>query len=364
MRSDTDDFRQLFLSDTPLIDVRAPVEFAQGAFPAAINLPLINDSERAVIGTRYKQAGQEAAITLGHSLINGETKVERLASWRTVCEQNPNGYLYCFRGGLRSHIVQEWLAEAGVNYPLVTGGYKALRNYLLAVNQQAAEMPITIIGGNTGSGKTRLIIELDNGIDLEGKARHRGSSFGRTLCDQSVQVDFENRLAISFLKKQDAGVRHWVLEDEGRTIGSNHVPPNIYAAMASSGIAVIEDPFEVRLARLQQEYIDSMWHGFKRRDGEELGWLNYNQYLHHGLFAIRKRLGLERFQQLTGLLDAALGHQLAAGDSSEHRTWLIPLLKEYYDPMYSYQLSKKTERVLFCGDYSAVRDFVLQRSQC
>ena len=72
--------RQILASDTPLIDVRAPVEFRQSAMPAAINLPLMNDVERQKVGTSYKQQGQEAAIKLGHQLVSGELKAERIAA--------------------------------------------------------------------------------------------------------------------------------------------------------------------------------------------------------------------------------------------------------------------------------------------
>ncbi|MFW2551511.1 tRNA 2-selenouridine(34) synthase MnmH, partial [Klebsiella pneumoniae] len=88
----------------------------------------------------------------------------------------------------------QWLHEAGVEYPRIIGGYKALRNYLLGVLAQSAALPMALVGGNTGSGKTLLVNELADGVDLEGAARHRGSSFGRTLAGQSSQIDFENRL--------------------------------------------------------------------------------------------------------------------------------------------------------------------------
>ncbi len=103
---------------------------AKGAFPNTVNRPLMNDIERQKIGTSYKQHGQQAAIC-GHELVCGALKAERLAAWKAFAEANPNGYLYCFRGGLRSQIVQRWLKQdAGIDYPRVIGGYKALRNFL------------------------------------------------------------------------------------------------------------------------------------------------------------------------------------------------------------------------------------------
>ena len=127
-----DNYQQLFLSDTPLLDVRAPVEFLQGAFPRAINFPLINDEERHAIGIRYKQLGQDKAIELGHELVTGDTKEARISLWADFTHQHPQGALYCFRGGMRSKITQQWIFEkTGVVYPRIKGGYKALRRYLI-----------------------------------------------------------------------------------------------------------------------------------------------------------------------------------------------------------------------------------------
>lgn len=100
-RPDSDDYPRIFLQDVPLIDVRAPIEFQQGAFAQAVNLPLMIDSERQAVGTCYKQHGQQAAIALGHSLVNGKLREQRTAAWLAACAARPAGYIYCFRGGLR-----------------------------------------------------------------------------------------------------------------------------------------------------------------------------------------------------------------------------------------------------------------------
>lgn len=357
------DYHRILVDDIPLIDVRAPVEFAQGAFPCAQNLPLMLDSEREAVGICYKQHGQDAAIKLGNELVYGAVRDARLAAWREQCARHPEGYIYCFRGGLRSHIVQQWLHESGVDYPLIDGGYKALRTFAMKATEQASLLPMVLIGGNTGSGKTRMLRELAAGIDLEGVAHHRGSSFGRTLVKQSSQVDFENRLAVDLLKKQDQGIRHWFLEDEGRIIGSNHLPICFYDQMQKAPVAVVDDPFETRIVRLQEEYIDLMRVEFERAYGRELGWDNYAEYLHHGLFAIRKRLGMERYTKLKLYLEQALNQQRETRISDGHLAWLVPLLQEYYDPMYRYQLEKKAERIVFRGNYSEVKDYLLATSQ-
>ncbi|MDH3992263.1 MAG: tRNA 2-selenouridine(34) synthase MnmH, partial [Gammaproteobacteria bacterium] len=152
-----------------MMDMRAPTEFLRGAFPHAHSLPLMSDEERAQVGTCYKQQGQEAAIELGHQLVSGETKERRLARWCDFAREHPQGYLYCFRGGLRSQTVQQWLLEQGIDYPRVQGGYKAMRRFLLEeLDRSVAQSDIVLISGKTGTGKTRVISRLQRSIDLEG----------------------------------------------------------------------------------------------------------------------------------------------------------------------------------------------------
>ena len=149
-----DDYRAIFLNDVPMMDVRAPVEFAKGAFPGVVNLPLMNDAERQAVGTCYKQQGQQAAIELGHRLVAGDLKAERIAAWAQFAQAHPDGLLYCFRGGLRSQIVQQWLeTEAGIVYPRVIGGYKAMRGFLIeTLAHDVTHARFVVLGGLTGSG--------------------------------------------------------------------------------------------------------------------------------------------------------------------------------------------------------------------
>lgn len=344
------DYCAILRAETPIIDVRAPVEFAQGAMPAAVNLPLMNDAERAAVGTCYKRQGPEAALALGHKLVSGQTRQQRIDAWLDACRRAPQGYLCCARGGQRSHITQSWIKENGLDYPLIVGGYKALRQAAIKATEELVRHPIVLIGGCTGNGKTPLVRQQPQGIDLEGLAHHRGSSFGRTLTPQFSQATFENHLATALLKGayQQDKVR-WVLEDEGHMIGANHLPECLRDRMAQAPIAVVEDPFELRLERLREEYFTHMHHDFTAAFGEEKGWEEYSAYLHHGLFAIRRRLGLQRFAELTATLDEALAEQQRSGSTEAHFAWLVPLLNEYYDPMYRYQLEKKASKIVFRG---------------
>ena len=360
MRDNTADFRQLFLSDVPLMDVRAPVEFAKGAFPASRNLPLMNDTERQQVGTTYKHSGQEAAIALGHKLVGGDTKAARVEAWIEQVKANPQGYLYCFRGGLRSQIMQQWLADAGVQYPRVVGGYKAMRRFLIDTLDQAVEqVPPVLVAGLTGTGKTEVIAALNNSLDLEGHAHHRGSSFGRHATPQPTQIDFENRLSIEALKVRAAGAQRLVLEDEGRMVGSCTVPLEVYNAMQQAPLVWLEDNQENRVSRILADYVTRMQTEYAQVNAEpEHAFSAFADYLTESLLRIRKRLGGEQHQQLDALMRQALAEQQRSGDVSLHREWIKGLLENYYDPMYAYQAEAKQARVVFSGNHAEIVEYL------
>ncbi|MBL4908587.1 MAG: tRNA 2-selenouridine(34) synthase MnmH [Alteromonadaceae bacterium] len=343
-------YQQIFTEQKPLLDLRAPVEFVQGSFSQAINFPLMNDDERAKVGTCYKQQGQDAAIKLGHQLVSGQTKDQRLAKWLDFCEQNPDGVIYCFRGGLRSQTVQQWLKDCGVNYPIVKGGYKALRGFLLKQIDNIAKHPLVLLAGNTGSGKTTLLQQCNNSLDLEGAAHHRGSSFGAYVEPQATQIHFENTLTEQYLCRQFNNVKQRiVLEDEGRLVGHVHLPSSLVTAMENADVVVVEQPFERRLERLFKEYVVEMFAQFCQQKGLEQGTVSFNEYLTQGLYRVRKRLGTQRYIELSTAMKQAFSSQ-GNDNMRGHLNWLAPLLAHYYDPMYQYQLAQKQQRIVFRGD--------------
>lgn len=365
MRADTQDFSRLFLNDVPLLDVRAPVEFAKGAFPGVVNLPLMLDNEREQVGICYKQKGQQAAIDLGHKLVNSEVKAQRVEAWKAFAQAHPEGYIYCFRGGLRSQIVQQWLAEAGVDYPRVAGGYKALRRFLIdTLDEAIRECDLKLVAGLTGTGKTEVIAALESSLDLEGHAHHRGSSFGRRSTPQPGQIDFENRLAIEVLKVRAKGHQTLVLEDEGRMVGSCTVPIELFRAMQEAPLVWLEESFENRVERILQDYVTDMHaeYALLHPEQPEAAFAAFSEFLLGSLLRIRKRLGGERFQSLEAVMRHALEIQQRSGEVHAHRDWIAGLLTHYYDPMYAYQRAGKEQRVVFSGDKQAVIEYLAERS--
>lgn len=366
-RPDTNDFRALFLRNTPMMDTRAPQEFTKGAFPHAISLPLMTDAERAEVGTCYKQQGQDAAIQLGHTLVSGQVKAQRVEQWLAFAAANPDGYLYCFRGGLRSKITQRWLAEAGCEYPRITGGYKAMRRFLIdTLERVVGQRTAIILSGRTGCAKTDLLNTLPNSIDLEGLAHHRGSTFGKRPAGQPSQIDFENSLAIQLLRKDDAlqkldGIDRTgsiVLEDESLLIGRCALPAALRARMAVSEIVLIDAGLEERVEHSFNNYILHKLAEWQAQEGEELGFAGFVADLRDSMQRVRKRLGGVRHAEVSAILEAAVAaHE--RGDSSLHRDWIRPMLECYYDPMYDYQLNKKADRIIFRGRADAVREYLL-----
>lgn len=359
MRNSSADYSKIFLSGAALLDTRAPVEFAKGAFPSSQNLPLMTDSERQKVGTCYKQHGQDAAIRLGHRLVDGEIKAERVQAWVDFAQANPEGYLYCFRGGLRSSITQQWLREAGVDYPMVVGGYKALRGFLIDTMNTAAEQCDFIqLGGLTGCGKTELLHRLNNALDLEGRANHRGSSFGRHALPQPSQINFENTLAIDLLRKRAQGSMRFVVEDENRAIGSCHVPLELHRRFIDSPLVWLEDGLENRVERILQDYVIDLSAEFITLLGMSEGFVAYAERLRQSLRNITKRLGRERYQRLAAIMDDALSRQQACGETARHRDWIAALLNEYYDPMYRFQSERNASRVIFRGNRTEVLEYL------
>jgi tRNA 2-selenouridine synthase len=334
-----DSYHAIFTKNLPLLDVRAPVEFQQGAFPTASNLPILDDLDREQIGICYKNQGPEAATLLGHKLVQGEKKDRIIRQWIELLERNPATLLYCFRGGQRSSIAQKWLSKAGYDVKKIEGGYKALRQSLLQVFTQLPKL--VIISGRTGTGKTALLIRAPAYIDLEGRANHRGSAFGSKLTLQPTQINFENMIAIDLLKSPS----RVFVEDEGRLIGRLNVPQALQDGMKKASILLLEDSVENRVDRIFQEYVLDQLDEYAE---PTIALSSLQEKYEKSLFSIRKRLGGIAYKEASGLMLNAFNlHR--KGDSQGHKKWIALLLTQYYDPMYDYQLEQKQDRIIASG---------------
>lgn len=339
--------RALLAVSTPLLDVRAEAEFDQGSVPGSSNLPILNDQERVRVGTTYKQQGARAAERVGHRLVHGQIRADRIAAWVQFCKAHPDAYLACWRGGLRSAIAQAWLRDHGVEIERVPGGYKALRQTCLDIlANEATQKSWLVLAGKTGTAKTVVINQVAGAIDLEGIANHRGSAFGKRMTPQPAPATFENQLAVKFLQHDR---RSLLVEDESRTIGRLALPEHWHSAMQSAPLVLIETSLDFRAQHIKHEYVtEPLKEGVAARALE-------NQYL-DALNRINRRLGGLNFKIITELLrDAFAGKR-------DHYEWIEQLLLKYYDPMYQFQLQNKEKRVVMRGDHEAVLAYLADRS--
>ncbi len=359
-RPDTDDYLQIFLKDACLMDVRAPVEFDRGAFEHATNLPLMSDEERHQVGIRYQQAGQDAAIALGRKLVDQELQHRRTESWIDFAKTNPEGYLYCFRGGLRSRISQQWMAESVVEFPYIQGGYKSMRRFLIdRFSADINSTPLVLISGRTGTGKTLLLNRICRSLDLEGMANHRGSSFGSMANAQPTPINFENVLSVRMLKlcarQPEASV---FVEGEGRLVGRLTLPDVLWNKMQHSPTLVLEADMERRIEIGLNDYVIDLFSDIKNNSSDEEGFNQFADRHRTSLNNISRRLGNERFTQASGLLEEAIEAHKQVDDLEGYKPFIALLLKHYYDPMYDYQLSKRQSEVLIRGDEIELLDWL------
>jgi len=246
-----------------IIDVRSPAEFEHAHIPAALNLPLFDNDERAMIGTTYKKESREAAIKAGLPLFGNKMlgMIETVENW--IKEKQPNNssykpsvYVHCWRGGMRSAAVAWLLDLYGYKVIQLTGGYKAYRNWVLA--QFILSYHLKVLGGFTGSGKTEILHELTNRkynvIDLEGLAHHKGSAFG--AIGQAVQPSqemFENILAHALYEANKRNETIWI-EDESQRIGTVMIPTPLFHLLRNSTCYFLTIPFEERLNFIVEGY--------------------------------------------------------------------------------------------------------------
>lgn len=347
----------------PFIDVRAPIEFEQGSVPTAVNLPLLDNEQRATVGTVYKQAGSESALALGHKLISGETKAARLRAWSTFVHAHPDAIVFCFRGGQRSQLVQKELSQLGQTVPIVRGGFKRIRTLLSqTLTASVASAPLSILSGFTGAGKTEVLRQMATSaqlqfLDLELRANHRGSSFGLMPEPQPTPINFENQLAIDWLGLHSFtnGQRLWI-EDESRTIGRLTLPGPLFQAMSAAPVDVIERPRSERAVRLTREYLTD---SFALCDGRASSrWqTSAKPQIIAALDRIQLRLGGSRHSEILAMLNEASHRFETSGAFREHWPWVEALLEHYYDPVYSRHLDRISTRIRFHG---STEDWILR----
>lgn len=301
-----------------LVDARSPAEFSDATIPGAINIPLLDNDQRREVGTVYKFEGKQAARRLGVTLVSGKIPALVEQVFAAKPPESPPVVVFCWRGGMRSRALAQFLDLAGIPARQLTGGHKAFRKHVRNYFETGDWGRLVVLRGLTGVGKTRLLHRLrDHGypvIDLEGAASHRGSAFGNLgLTAQPSQKMFESLLWDQMKHLPESGFA--LTEGESRHIGRLILPGRLYQALQQEVSLWISAPLEARVKNILDDYpaCDQLRESFRGP-----------------LHALRERLGKETVQELEGLLEESRWKELVR-----------ELMIRYYDPLYRHTLPER-----------------------
>ena len=298
----------------PLLDVRTPAEFEKGHIPGAFNLPLFTNEERVEVGTIYKQISPEKALLRGLDFVG--PKMRKLVEEAQKVAPDRKVAVHCWRGGQRSGSLAWLLGMAGFDVQIIKGGYKAYRKHIYAYFEKL-DIPMIVIGGKTGSGKTEVLHALEEKgeqiLDLEALANHKGSSFGALGEAPQPSVEHFENILFETLQSLDVSRTTWV-ENESKSIGRVYLPKGIWSCMQKAPLIDLQVPLDHRINRLVGEYATF-----------PVG------ILKEAFVRIKKRLG---GQHLKAALDAL-------EDNDFERATDIAL--KYYDKAYQHHTFSKRE---------------------
>lgn len=306
-----------------IIDVRSPAEFAQDHIPGAVNLPVLDDAERARVGTVYVQESRFLARRIGAALV--ARNISR--HLETALADKPPGFrplIYCWRGGQRSNAMALVLAQVGWRTLVLSGGYKTWRRTVQeALYTGELGYRFVLLDGGTGSAKTDILARAAalgaQTLDLEGLARHRGSLFGALVgTPQPSQKWFESCL-YDQLRRMDPG-RPVILEAESSKVGNRTLPPAFWQAMMRAPRVELRAPLEARISYLLSAYPDVI--------------ANRN-LLENVLSRLEIYPGRKQLAAWRSLADAGLFHDLAR-----------ELVERHYDPSYARSARSETRPLL------------------
>jgi len=309
--------------ELPVVDVRSEGEFQEGNILGAINIPLLNNTERIAVGTDYKQKGQHEAIKTGFRLV-GPRLLDIINEAEKVTS-NKEMLVHCWRGGMRSNNFCQFVGMAGIKTHALKGGYKAYRHQ--ALESFRRPMNLILLTGCTGSGKSEVLRALksqgEQVLDLENLANHKGSAFGGLLMPpQPTTEQFQNELFEEILLL-DPSRRIWV-EDESIAIGKIFLPPDFWQTMSQAPLVQMNVTKEVRIQRLVSEY----------------GPADRDEFLTI-MSKIVKKLGGQHFNSAK--------EKLLQGDMVS----VIDILLTYYDKAYLQSINKRRDKVIKVVDWDA-----------
>lgn len=293
-----------------ILDARSEGEYIQSHVPGAINLPILNNKERKIIGTVYKEQGYQQAVLKGFELVGPRFHSIIKDALDLIPEKKI--LIYCWRGGMRSEILSWLLGMAGFEIFRLKGGYKVYRTYTYKTVRENRKF--LTLGGKTGVGKTMLLKKMKEAgeqiIDLESLACHKGSSFGGIGMNSQPSVEqFENLLAEEIFKIHEDEII-WI-ENESRRIGKVVLASELYSAIVNAPLIEIHKSLDQRVSHIKMEYASLP-----------------SEELIAAVSRLQKKLGGLRTSES---IDAIKNNQA--------ELWINNLL-QYYDKSYEYDLLK------------------------
>ncbi|MFP4022129.1 MAG: tRNA 2-selenouridine(34) synthase MnmH [Halanaerobium sp.] len=317
----------LSLKNSIYIDARTKAEYKEATIPGAVNIELLNNEERKIIGTVYKQQSPKKAKLKGVELVS--PKIPGLiAEVNQLVQKYDNLIIFCSRGGLRSKSLAEFSDLAGIEVYRLEGGYKEYRHYIIdKLENYDFKGKISVLHGNTGVGKTYILKEMQklgaDIIDLEGIANHRGSAFGGIGLEKPYNQKYFESLLWEELNKKDNKDGVIFVEAESRRVGHSVIPKFFHQKMKVGDDLLINASIKKRVENIYLEYIkdiESNQQQFIERVLESL--TSIKKYL-------IKKAGKDSYFRLLELAEAA-----------EFKELTKILLEEYYDPMYEHSQKK------------------------
>ncbi|WP_299487082.1 tRNA 2-selenouridine(34) synthase MnmH [Acaryochloris sp. IP29b_bin.137] len=304
-----------------IIDVRSPAEFAEDHLPGAVNLPVLDNQERAHVGTLYKQVSAFAARKQGAALV--AHNLSRHLSHHFA--DKPKAYhplIYCWRGGQRSQSMALVLTQVGWQTTLLDGGYKTYRAYVREqLNQLPYRFSYRMVCGLTGTAKTEILERLSRQdaqiLQLEALANHRGSLLGAERNRQPSQKQFESDV-LSVLQTFDPYRPVWV-EAESSKIGERFVPQALWLQMKQAPCIEIQVPMAARVKWLLTHYA----HFTLKPD-----------LLKEKLHLLRRSYSKAQFQAWHQLIDEGAWSELVRS-----------LLEKHYDPAYRRSMNRQYSNI-------------------
>ncbi len=300
------------------IDARSPAEYGEATIPGAVNVPILDNEERAEVGTLYREVGKQVARRRGVELVAPKipSLVEQVARIQT--DTSLPAVVFCWRGGMRSLALAQFLELAGVPARQIDRGHKGFRRHVLEFFEKAQWGRMVVLRGLTGVGKTRYLHELAGQghrvIDLEGLANHRGSAFGNLgLPKQPSQKMFE---ALIWDELRQVDVDDYVIaEGESRHIGKVALPVELYRSLQVETSVWLNSSLPQRVRNILNDYpaIDSLKEDF-------VGPIK----------ALKEKLGNNKVAAYLDMLEDGSWTELV-GD----------LMENYYDPLYRHTFPER-----------------------